>query len=63
MEKIENIKPLLDGKLIKELFNIKNGKYIKKYIDILIKEQINNPKLTKEDCINIIKNQSKNEII
>ena len=63
LEKIENIKPLLDGKLIKELFNIKNGKYIKKYIDILIKEQINNPKLTKEDCINIIKNQSKNEII
>lgn len=57
LEKIENIKPLLDGKKIKELFNIKNGKDIKRYIDILIREQINNPKLTKEDCINIIKNQ------
>ena len=57
LEKIENIKPLLDGKQIKEIFNIKNGKDIKKYIDILIREQINNPKLTKEDCINIIRSQ------
>jgi len=57
LEKVENIKPLLDGKKIKEIFNVKNGKDIKKYIDILIKEQINNPKLTKEECINLIKSQ------
>ena len=57
MENIENIKPLLDGKQIKQMFNIKNGKDIKKFIDILIKEQINNPKITKEECINLIKKQ------
>ena len=57
MENIENTKPLLDGKQIKQMFNIKNGKDIKKFIDILIKEQINNPKITKEECINLIKNQ------
>ena len=55
LENIEKIKPLLDGKQIKQIFNIKNGKDIKKYIDILIKEQINNPEITKEECINIIK--------
>ena len=57
MENIEKIKPLLDGKQIKQMFNIKNGKDIKKYIDILIKEQINNPEITKEECINIIKSK------
>ena len=57
LEKIENVKPLLDGKQIKQIFNIKNGKDIKKYIDILIKEQIKNPKITKEECINLIKSQ------
>ena len=60
LEKIENIKPLLDGKQIKQKFNIKNGKDIKKYIDNLIKEQINNPNITQEECINylnLIKNQ------
>jgi len=56
LENIEHIKPLLDGKQIKQMFNIKNGKDIKKFIDILIKEQINNPNITKEQCINLIKN-------
>lgn len=55
LENIENVKPLLDGKQIKQTFNIKNGKDIKKFIDILIREQINNPKITKEECINLIK--------
>ena len=49
------MKHLLDGKQIKQTFNIKNGKDIKKFIDILIREQINNPKITKEECINLIK--------
>ena len=57
LENIENIKPLLDGKQIKQMFNIKNGKDIKKFIDLLIKEQINNPKITQEECVNLIKNQ------
>ena len=57
LENIENIKPLLDGKQIKQMFNIKNGKDIKKFIDILIKEQINNPNITREECITLIKSQ------
>ena len=56
LENIENIKPLLDGKEIIKLLNIKDGKQIKKYINLILKEQINNPNITKEDCINIIKN-------
>ena len=57
LENIENIKPLIDGKQIKQIFNIKNGKDIKKIIDILIQKQINNPEITKEECISLIKNQ------
>ena len=59
LEKIENMKPIVDGKEIKKIFNIKDGKEIKKYIDLVIKEQINNPNITKEKCIEIIKNQNK----
>ena len=55
LENIENVKPLLDGKEIIKILNIKDGKQIKKYIDLIIKEQINNPNITKEDCINLIK--------
>lgn len=57
LENIENIKPLLDGKQIKQMFNIKNGKDIKKYIDILIEHQIKYPNITKEECISLIKSQ------
>ena len=55
LENIENVKPLLDGKELIKILNIKDGKQIKKYIDLIIKEQINNPNITKEDCINLIK--------
>ena len=58
LENIENLKPLLDGKEIIEILNIKDKKQIKKYIDLIIKEQINNPNITKEDCINLIKSIS-----
>ena len=56
LENIENIKPLLNGKEIMTILNIKDGKQIKKYINLIMKEQINNPNISKEDCINIIKN-------
>ena len=55
LENIENVKPLLDGKEIIKILNIKDEKQIKKYIDLIVKEQINNPNITKEDCINLIK--------
>jgi tRNA nucleotidyltransferase (CCA-adding enzyme) len=57
MENIENIKPLLDGKEIIKILNIKDGKKIKNFLDLILKEQINNPNITKDDCINLIKAQ------
>ena len=56
LEPIENIKPLLNGKEIMTILDIKDGKQIKKYINLIMKEQINNPNISKDDCINIIKN-------
>ena len=61
LENIEKIKPLLNGKEIKQIFNIKNGKDIKIYLDYLIQEQINNPKITKIECINLIKTYFENK--
>ena len=61
LENIEKIKPLLNGKEIKQIFNIKNGKDIKIYLDYLIQEQINNPKITKNECINLIKTHFENK--
>ncbi len=52
---LDELKPLLNGKEIMTILDIKDGKQIKKYIDLIIKEQINNPNITKEDCINLIK--------
>ena len=57
MENIENVKPLLDGKEIIKILNIKDGKKIKNFLDLILKEQINNPNITKDDCINLIKAQ------
>ena len=58
LEEIENIKPLLDGKEIIKILNLKDGKQLKKYINLILKEQIINPNITKEDCVNLIKNAS-----
>ena len=57
MENIENVKPLLDGKEIMKILNMKDGKKLKNYINLIIKEQINNQNMTKDDCINLIKSQ------
>ena len=57
MENIENVKPLLDGKEIMKILNMKDGKKLKNYINLILKEQINNPNMTKDDCINLIKSQ------
>ena len=57
MENIENIKPLLDGKEIMKILNIKDGKKIKNLLNLILSEMINNPNISKEDCINLIKNQ------
>ena len=58
LEKIETIKPLLDGKEIMKILNLKDGKQIKQYINLILKEQINNPNISKEECINLIKSNN-----
>ena len=58
LENIETIKPLLDGKEIMKILNLKDGKQIKQYINLILKEQINNPNISKEECIDIIKSNN-----
>lgn len=55
IKELENLKPLFDGKDIKKELNIKDGKVIKKCLDIILEEQIKNPKINKEEIIYILK--------
>ena len=57
LENIEKMKPLLDGKEIMKILNIKDGKKIKNYINLIMKEQINNPNITKEEILKLIEIQ------
>ena len=56
LDKISEIKPILNGKDIKKDLNITDGKLIGSYLSKLIEEQIKNPNLTKEEAINYLKN-------
>ena len=58
---IEKMKVLIDGKELKEILNIKLTKEVGTLIEYLIDEQIRNPKLNREQAIELIK-KKKEEI-
>ena len=56
LDKINEMKPLLNGKDIKKELNISDGKQIGTLLTYLIEEQIKNPKITKDEAIIFLKN-------
>ena len=56
LDKISEMKPLLNGKDIKKELNITDGKQIGTLLTYLIEEQIKNPKITKDEAIIFLKN-------
>jgi len=61
MMHIDKMKPLFNGKEILEKLNMKAGKELGILIDFLIDEQIKEPKLSKDDAIELLK-KKKDEI-
>ena len=61
MMHIDKMKPLFNGKEILEKLNMKAGKELGILIDFLIDEQIKEPKLSKDDAIELLK-KKKEEI-
>ena len=59
LDKINEMKPLLNGKDIKKELNISDGKQIGILLSYLIEEQIKNPKITKDEAIIVLKNIKK----
>ena len=62
MMHIDKMKPLFNGKEILEKLNMKAGKELGILIDFLIDEQIKEPKLSKDDAIELLK-KKKDEIV
>ena len=62
MMHIDKMKPLFNGKEILEKLNMKAGKELGILIEFLIDEQIKEPKLSKDDAIELLK-KKKDEIV
>ena len=58
---IDKMKPLYNGKELLEILNMKGGKELGILIEYLVDEQIKDPKLDKEQAIELIK-KKKEEI-
>ena len=58
---LDQIQPVLKGKEIIDILNIKSNKEIQILNEFLIEEQIKNPKLNKIEAVELLK-KKKNEI-
>ena len=62
MMHIDKMKPLFNGKELLDKLNMKAGKEIGILIEYLLDEQIKDPKLSKDDAIELLK-KKKDEIV
>jgi DNA-directed RNA polymerase subunit M/transcription elongation factor TFIIS len=60
-QKSIDIKPLLDGHVLMDIFGKPPGIWIKKVQEFLIAKQLENPALTKEDAVKLVKEYMQQE--
>ena len=62
IEEMIGYKLPVNGDDIMEIRNIKPGKEVKKILDYLFEEAFKNPKITRDECVEIVNNLKNNEI-